>query len=153
MFSFLVDIPKLIFETRLSDASLIISFRAFLEPEIGVEFQGTWDECGGDMDPFCFPWGVVGWNLDGDLAILASCGEAIRSSKQLRPPTKDVVSCRLEPSPGLSFHGRVSFSSAGLECRSTDFPLPESRADSRGSSSIWNMRSPVDCLDLSSGLP
>lgn len=55
MLSFRADIPKLIFETRLSDASLMMSFRAFLEPEIGVEFQGTWDECGGDTVPFCFP--------------------------------------------------------------------------------------------------
>lgn len=128
--------PKLRFDTLVSDASAMISLRSFFAVVIIGEPQG----CAAGEAKFFFAARVS----DGDSARGIWSDDAIWPSRKLRSPN-DSSSTRLDPSSGKSFTSTVLGQIAV-------FPFMESPGDKVASSSIWNIKSLVDCLPLRAGL-
>lgn len=128
--------PRLRFDTLVSDASSMMSLRSFFVVVIIEEPQG----CAAGEARFFF----AARDSDGDSARGVWSDDAIWPSRKLRSPN-DSSSTRLDPSSGKSFISTVLG-------RIAAFPFTESPGDNVASSSIWNIKSLVDCFALRTGL-
>lgn len=139
-----LDMPRLRLDTRVSEASAMMSFRSFLAVVI-EDPQGAGEAAFGVGDIRFFLCNAPARVSDGDSARSVSCGEGIWLSKKFRSPND--ASSRLDPSKG------DSTTSVCLDPRIGVFPfISGSLGDNMASSSISNIKSLVDCLDFRTGL-
>lgn len=99
------------------------------------------------------PCSALALDSDGDSATTASEAEPIRSSRSPRSP-RDSPSATVVWTAGDcgSRNCRSPLGSPELTALVVPLPFCEGPGDETPSSSIWNIKSPADCLDLSTGL-